>query len=150
MCLDQIWLIKTFKLQDKVLGISEQNFSQTAIVRGEVQDFDDQHFPYTFGPTFMPPIHFWRHTQKNSNVFLARSDHTANVYRDLQGLYREIRLQGSRIYRDIIGVILAVTITLGYLINVQQSLLFFEKSQQIQIFQILISLCFTLYSQSFV
>ena len=59
----------------------------------------------------MPPIHFWRHTQKNSNVFLARSDHTANVYRDLQGLYREIRLQGSRIYRDIIGVILAVTIT---------------------------------------
>ena len=32
-----------------------------------------KHFPYTFGPTFMPPIHFWRRTQKNSNVFLARS-----------------------------------------------------------------------------
>ena len=37
--------------------------------------------------------------------------------------------------------------TLGYLINVQQTLLFFEKNFQIQNFQIFILACFAFYSQ---
>ena len=31
--------------------------------------FDDHQFPYTFGHIFMPPIHFWRGTQKKLNHF---------------------------------------------------------------------------------
>jgi hypothetical protein len=31
--------------------------------------FVDHQFPYTFGPIFMPPIHFWRGTQKKLNHF---------------------------------------------------------------------------------
>ena len=38
--------------------------------------------------------------------------HTANVYRELQVLYREIGLQGSHIYRDLSCVILLVIIRL--------------------------------------
>ena len=39
-----------------------------------------------------------------------------------------------------------VVCTLGYLINVQQTLLFFEKNFQIQNFQIFILACFAFYS----
>ena len=37
--------------------------------RGKPWDLDESCFPYTFGPTFMPPIHFWRRTQKKLNHF---------------------------------------------------------------------------------
>ena len=38
-------------------------------------------------------------------------DNTANVYREIQGGYREIGVQGFHIYRDILGMRLAVTVT---------------------------------------
>ena len=37
--------------------------------------------------------------------------HTANLYRDLQGFYREIGVQGFHIYRDLLGIKLAVIFT---------------------------------------
>ena len=39
-----------------------------------------------------------------------RSTYTVNVYRELQVFYREIRLQGSHIYRDLSCVILLVIV----------------------------------------
>ena len=36
--------------------------------------------------------------------------YTTNVYREVQVLYREIGLQGFHVYRDIIGIIITVTI----------------------------------------
>ena len=38
--------------------------------RGEPYDFDNSCFPYTFGPTFMPPICFGGYSSSNSNQFL--------------------------------------------------------------------------------
>ena len=35
------------------------NFEWIFLSRGEVYDFGDTCFPYTFGPSFMSPIHFW-------------------------------------------------------------------------------------------
>ena len=43
--------------------------------------------------------------------------HTANVYRELQGYYREIELQGIHIYRNILGVTFASIIT--FIFNVR-------------------------------
>ena len=44
-------------------------FEQIFPPRGKFWDLDESCFPYTFGPTFMPPIHFWCRTQKNLNLF---------------------------------------------------------------------------------
>ena len=46
------------------------------------------------------------------NLTLIQILHTANVYRELQGYYREITLQGFHIYRDIHGMRLLIIITI--------------------------------------
>ena len=45
--------------------------------RGEPYDFANSCFPYTFGPTFMPPIRFGGYSSSNSNQFLPHCDLTS-------------------------------------------------------------------------
>lgn len=48
----------------------------------------------------------------------AAAAYTANVYREIQGCYREIWLQGSFFYRDILCLRLAVIVTVGKVVTI--------------------------------
>ena len=48
-------------------------FNRIVPTKGPLLDFDFPFFSYTMGPSFMPPIHFWRRTQEKSNHILACS-----------------------------------------------------------------------------
>ena len=61
----KILISGTFKFSLFTGAIFERIFPP----RGKPWDLDESCFPYTFGPTFMPPIHFWRRTQKKLNHF---------------------------------------------------------------------------------
>ena len=46
-------------------------FSSIFQPKGEPQDLDEPFFLFTFCPSFIPSIGFWRYSSKNSNPFLA-------------------------------------------------------------------------------
>ena len=50
-------------------------FNRIVPTKGPLLDFDFPFFSYTMGPSFMPPIHFWRYSQKKSNHILACSEY---------------------------------------------------------------------------
>ena len=72
-----------------------------------------------------------------------RRNHTVRVHG--AGRQHLCSLCGSSFFTDS-GKVLSNLHTLGYQINVQQTLLFFEKKYQIQNFEIFILVCFTSYS----
>ena len=57
-------------------------------------------------------------------------EYTANVYREIQGHYREIGLQGYLFYRDILGMRLAVIVAVEKVVMIK-GILFSPKTAMI-------------------
>ena len=55
-------------------------FSSIFQPKGEPQDLDEPCFPYTFYPSFIPSIGFWRYSSKNLNSFLAHCEGPRNGF----------------------------------------------------------------------
>ena len=58
----------------KVFLFSEPDFEAIFLEKGALSDFDFHFFSDTMGPSFVPPVHFWRSPFSISIHFLARGE----------------------------------------------------------------------------
>ena len=56
----------------KIFLFSEPDFEAIFLEKGALSDFDFHFFSDTMGPSFVPPVHFWRSPFSISIHFLAR------------------------------------------------------------------------------
>ena len=70
------WVMNNFlffnSVTFKTFSFSEPNFEAIFLEKGALSDFDFHFFSDTMGPSFVPPVHFWRSPFSISIHFLAR------------------------------------------------------------------------------
>ena len=58
----------------KIFLFSEPDFEAIFLEKGALSDFDFHFFSDTMGPSFVPPVHFWRSPFSISIHFLAHDE----------------------------------------------------------------------------